>query len=305
LVLGSRLTVVIPAHNDLATLPEAVASVRRQSQPVAACVVVSDSSDDGTGAWLAGQPDLTWRQVDLRSPAGARNAGLSLVTTPYVAFLDADDVWHPDRVALASRQVAARPDGVVWACGWRREGRPLDALAAGPMAMRRVDRHALLSLNRFQTSCVVARRGALAAAGGFDPGRDGAEDWDLWLRLAAMGTIWLTDVRMVTYRSGRERVSHDALRVYRQGLAMLEGQGADAVTLAWHHRRFAYALRRRGLGTEAAGARAAARAMGAVPAGVAEARLAAFLVRRGVRRLSDARTGQAPDGLPDRPRSGP
>ncbi len=257
-----RVGVVIPSHNDLPTLRQAVASALAQSLSAAEVIVVSDASDDGTDAWLALQAHagVRFRSIDARSPAAARNAGVAMAKTPYVAFLDSDDVWDRDRLALFALQLAKRPDGVLWACTWRREGLRLAPLPTPTW----VDRHsravpaaAFLGMNRFQTSTVVVRREAILLAGGFNPEMDGAEDWDLWTRIAARGRVWLTPAPLVTYRTGHGRVSSDGGRVYRQGLRMLMREGADVRALAWHHLRFGYAFRRQGAVALAAEARAA------------------------------------------------
>lgn len=283
------VSVVIPAHNDLATLREAVASVRAQRRPPIECIVVSDASDDGTDEWLAGQGDLRWQSITARSPSAARNAGIAMARASYVAFLDADDLWSPDRLALFARQLAARPEGVVWACTWRREGRALGPLPAPAWVARHtraIARGRFLRMNQFQTSTVVARRAALDAVGGFDPEADGAEDWDLWTRLAQTGSVWLTPAALVTYRTGTGRVSSDGARVYRQGLRLLARQGADARTLAWHHLRFAYAFRRQGRTELAAQVEAAAPVVAGGARLAMRARFGLYLGGRALRRLA-------------------
>jgi glycosyltransferase involved in cell wall biosynthesis len=287
-MLEGRVSVVIPSHDDLATLVDAVASVRAQTLQPAECVVVSDLSRDGTEAWLRRQDDVRWTAIDVGSPATARNVGIGLARGTFVALLDADDLWHPDRLRLADRQVALAPGAALWACSWRREDEPLDTLVDGrtlARRSRRVTRQALFTMNRMQTSTVVVRRSAVLAAGGFDPDRDGAEDWDLWLRLAAApAALWLADVAMVTYRRGTGRYSHDAARVYRRGLEAIAVAGAGPEAIAWHHLRFAYALGRCGEPALARRAWRAAGAGGRLRRARLGVRFALYLAGRGARR---------------------
>lgn len=278
-LLDGRVSVVVPSHDDLATLRDAVASVLTQSVPVRELIVVDDASTDGTADWLARTAGVRSRSIQARSVSVARNAGLAMARGDFVAFLDADDVWHADRLRLAAMQVSLHPGGGLWACTWRREGRRLDRLPARSSLARRtheVGRDRLLRMNRFQTSTVLARRRTVEAAGGFDPARDGAEDWDLWTRMAGRAPVWLSGVAMVTYRTGTARVSHDALRVYRRGLAMLAAQGAAPADIAWHHLRFAYALWRRGHASAAREAYAAYRSVAGAGAKDRLATMAAF-----------------------------
>jgi glycosyltransferase involved in cell wall biosynthesis len=286
-----QVSVVIPSHNDLATLPDAVASVRAQTLAAYECIVVSDASDDGTEAWLESQAGVRWRAITARSPSAARNAGLEMASAPFVAFLDADDVWHPGRLALFAHQLAARPEGAIWACTWRREGLPLAPLPSDEWVARhcrRISPDAFLHMNQFQTSTVVARAEALHAVGGFDPKADGAEDWDLWTRLSRVGPVWLTQAPLVTYRTGTGRVSSDGGRVYRQGLGLLARQGADSRRVAWHHLRFAYAFRRQGKEALAQEANAAMPPLGVAAALLLRLRFGLYLGGRMVRRAIEA-----------------
>src|SRR5438132_8729260 len=101
------VTVVIPAHDALPYVLEAVESVLNQRTPAAEIVVVDDASRDGTGDAVASR----WSEraaaagVSLRvlrgtfgSAGAARNAGWRAATSAWIAFLDADDLWFPDKL---------------------------------------------------------------------------------------------------------------------------------------------------------------------------------------------------------------
>lgn len=244
------VSVVIPAHNALATIGPALRSVEEQTYAPKETIVVDDGSEDGTGQWVGRH--FPWVRV-LRTmgagPAGARNAGIEAAGGEWVALLDADDVWHPEKLALqveallgdrlASKVVAVAGD---WVRSVERGWPPM----ARPVPVEVVDYRDLLILNRFQTSTVLMRRAAWEEVGGFDPEVDGAEDWDLWLRLSRIGRILKLAAPVVMYRDLPTGYSKDVWRVYRTMWRMLEKHRDSAplsreelgAVLAWHHLRF-------------------------------------------------------------------
>lgn len=99
------VTVVTPVHNAAATLAAAVASVQAQTLPDWEMILVNDGSTDGSGALAASlaaaDPRLRrdgW--AENRGAAAARNAGIRAARGRYIAFLDADDLWRPEKLAV-------------------------------------------------------------------------------------------------------------------------------------------------------------------------------------------------------------
>ena len=111
-----RYTLVIPAFNAAGTLAEALQSALDQTVPPARIIVVDDGSNDGTHEVAAtfGAGVEVKRQAN-EGPASATNAGLRLVETNLVAFLDADDLWLSDKAERQLRYLDDNPDvdGVV------------------------------------------------------------------------------------------------------------------------------------------------------------------------------------------------
>jgi UDP-N-acetylmuramoyl-L-alanyl-D-glutamate--2,6-diaminopimelate ligase len=243
------VSVVIPAHDAEDSLAEAIDSALSQSLPPIEVVVVDDGSSDGTAAVARtfGERVRLLEQPCL-GPSAARNAGVSVCRAPLVAFLDADDLWQEDKLRL---QVAALRDhrAVLCATDWVR-GRPEPPGAEPPRSEISTDD--LLVLNRFQTSTVLLRRDAFARTRGFSPHLDGAEDWDLWIRLSRLGPVVKLDAPLVAYRdrpagySKDLRRHHDAvLEIVRRELLPEPGPRGRELR-AWHHLRFAIAFARLG-----------------------------------------------------------
>lgn len=174
--------VVVPAYNASATLKRALDSALAQTRPPDEVIVVDDGSQDGekVAEIVAGciRPVRLIRQ-DNAGPAAARNTGISASSSPWIAFLDADDSWLPDKM---HRQLEGGSDaevGLIHARAGENREPPPSSLDFGQLWER----------NRICTSTVVVRRSAIDQAGTFDvdPMLLGAEDYNLWLRIGKLG----------------------------------------------------------------------------------------------------------------------
>lgn len=262
---GLPVSVVIPAYSALHLLPATVRSVLAQEAPPSEIVVVDDGSPEGSAAEVlaaAGVPSAG--PVPLRvvrqangGPSRARNRGVELAASPWIAFLDGDDLWEPDKLRQQWLALQGRPGVALVSTSWRRPGIPRPAGAVPPARPQGAAVRRLAWLNRFQTSTVLARRDALLAAGLFAPEMDGLEDWDMWLRTVAQGEWLHIPFPLVLYRDSPGGVSKNTLRAYRAGLRRLEayhrGEGDPRICaevterlLTWHHLRFAFSFHRLG-----------------------------------------------------------
>jgi glycosyltransferase involved in cell wall biosynthesis len=171
----AAVSVVVPAYNAAQDLGAAIDTILAQSYPPHEIIIVDDGSTDATSRVIAG---FGGRLIALRQdnggPSAARNAGIARATAPFIAFLDADDRWLPDTLALQLACLDAAPAaGAAWGKSERQLGcDPLPAPAQWELFM----------------GSKLFRRVALEAADGFDPGlRRGGEDLDLLVRLAERG----------------------------------------------------------------------------------------------------------------------
>jgi hypothetical protein len=145
--------------------------------------------DDGSVPPLRLPPDLAAdARVEVvrldrsRGRGAARNAGLAALSTPLVAFLDDDDLWHPPKTAVQIAALrACGPDVAAVGTAFRLWSRPVQvSIPPSEHAMPL----ALLESFGVCTSTVLARRAALLEVGGFAEHLARCEDWDLWLRLS-------------------------------------------------------------------------------------------------------------------------
>ena len=105
------VSVIIPTYNRAALVAEALASVQAQTYRDFEIVVVDDGGTDGTAAALA-----EWREVKVlrhsrrRGVSAARNTGINAARGQWLAFLDSDDLWLPDKLARQIAYLTTRPD---------------------------------------------------------------------------------------------------------------------------------------------------------------------------------------------------
>lgn len=191
------LSILLPVRNEAEYLPQALASLRRQTYTDWELVAVDDGSTDATPQILAAAAGLD-RRIRIVNSAGcglvpALNAGLCVCRAPLVARMDGDDIAHPRRLELQLTCLRAQPEVGLVACSFRHF--PRSGLKVGMLAyeawQNSLATHEAIMRDRFVESpfvhpSVMFRKELVSAVGGYrDMGW--AEDYDLWLRLAAAG----------------------------------------------------------------------------------------------------------------------
>lgn len=202
--MSPTISVVIPAYNAAHLLDRSIASVLDQSHPVDEVLVVDDGSSDNTAEVVA-RYDAPVRLVSKPNggAASARNAGVRAATSEWIAFLDADDRWLPEKVERVLALAAGQPeagllytDAEVIGLDGRSTGRFLED--KGPVTGWAFER--LLSSFFVLPSTVVARRSLLIEAGLFNETMRHAEDYDLCLRLARLTQFALLPEALTLYQ---------------------------------------------------------------------------------------------------------
>jgi hypothetical protein len=189
---SAPVSVVVPCYRSAGTVERAVRSVAAQTLRPLELILVDDASGDGTAALLRelqARYGADWiRILELRAnggPASARNAGWDAARGKYLAFLDADDAWHPQKLELQCAWMEAHPEVAV--CGHASRqlaGEPPVHETPSQGEARLIGRASLFVSNPFITPSVMLRR-ELAAR--FETGKRHMEDYLLWLELAAQG----------------------------------------------------------------------------------------------------------------------
>jgi glycosyltransferase involved in cell wall biosynthesis len=112
--MSSRVSVVIPAFNAEAYLAEAVASVLEQTSPATEIILVDDGSTDGTGGIARSIAAVTYVRQANAGVAAALNHGARIASGDCIAFLSADDIWCPDKLALQRQALQSAPNRLVF-----------------------------------------------------------------------------------------------------------------------------------------------------------------------------------------------
>jgi lipopolysaccharide exporter len=202
------ISVVIPTYNRAHTILRALESVLAQTLPVAEIIIVDDGSTDGTLDLLQSLPyrDRV-RLIEIRhgGAAAARNIGIRAATGDWVAFLDSDDAWHPEKLGRQlERLTLLGPEYDACYCGSADRDESGRALGASRSAIEGAIYFDSLDFNLpGATSCIVARRALLLALGGFVETLPACQDWDLWLRLARRSKFACVPQILVTLYVGR------------------------------------------------------------------------------------------------------
>lgn len=221
MTLNAPVTVVVPAFNAAAFLGVTLAALQSQTVTPEQIIVVDDGSVDGTAA-VAKQMGVRLIQQDHQGPGAARNRGIEVADTEFVAFCDADDWYVPDKLERALETLEKLGASCAATDAWvvrgdrvqgrKNEQRPVPSVLTLEF---------LLGHNPIICSSVVARREAIINVGSFDESPDliATEDYDLWLRMAVNEPISYTAQPMTFYRvhdgnlSANERFLHGVERI--------------------------------------------------------------------------------------------
>lgn len=259
---ATGVSAVIPAFNNADTIGEALESVAAQTRRVVEAIVVDDGSSDRTSEVAratmerCGLPGVVLRHENA-GPAAARNRGVAAAKGEWIAFLDADDAWFPWRIDTQLAMAQRHPEVACW-CGeavrWQGSaGMPetsLDHPGIRSLPLAEFGWH-----NPVATSTVLVRSTTLAEAGGFDQRFRGPEDYDLWLRIAAVAPVASIETPLTCYRQNEGSLSLDERRFLPQVCAVIEkaygcggalhGQPGRRRALAYQYSAAAWSASRR------------------------------------------------------------
>ena len=193
------VSVIVPSYNMAHLLPRSVESAAKQKHAPAEIIVVDDGSSDDTVAVLKElsekYPALCFKSQKNKGNAGAKNTGIEMATGKYVAFLDADDVWLPNRLSSQVELLKKEPS-LKWAAGAYLEVTYVDGktVVCGSSKLQPAvasaddSIHEALKLIASPTSVwigtIIAETEAIRALDGFCEELLGCDDSDLWVRMA-------------------------------------------------------------------------------------------------------------------------
>jgi len=185
------VSIVIPTYNHAKFLRGALNSVIAQTFTRWEAIVVNNFSQDETVSVIESYSDPRIRFVNFANHgviAASRNHGIAVTTAPYIAFLDSDDIWYPEKLDKCLRRLEEGFDLVCHAEKWIGPGDRVRMSAYGPEA-RATYSELLYEGNCISTSAAVVKREFVERVGSFseDAAFITAEDYELWLKLARAG----------------------------------------------------------------------------------------------------------------------
>ncbi len=202
------VSIIIPAYNSGSTIVRSLFSTHNQGV-FAEIIIIDDCSSDNTIDVIENKLMPLYDNIQLiKSPknlgaSGARNLGIKAAKAKYIAFLDADDVWLPNKLIRQKAIMDNNSDCVIVSC---------DSLKVSPQGNVLLRAHekkppkegveawkTLLSYNFMPTPTIFTRRELVLQVGGFNEALAVGEDLDLWIKIAKLGEIHILNDIYVHY----------------------------------------------------------------------------------------------------------
>jgi glycosyltransferase involved in cell wall biosynthesis len=225
------ISVIIPTYNAQRTILATIKSVQQQTYKDIEIIVINDGSSDRTLEVLETVND---RRLKVYSfPNGglptARNRGITLAKGEYLSFIDADDLWTPDKLEKQLAALQAKPEASVaysWTAVMLESENYLGKLDffSGKRVAFTGDVYAKLLVNNFvgNGSNILIKREAIDLVGNFDPSFKSCEDWDYYLRLAAKCRFVVVPEHQILYRKTAGTMSSKGLVMETEGLKVID-----------------------------------------------------------------------------------
>ncbi|NLT72664.1 MAG: glycosyltransferase, partial [Chloroflexi bacterium] len=190
------VSVIIPTYNRCSYVQQAIDSVLAQTHTDYEIIVIDDGSTDGTGEALRERygDRITYEWQENQGESVARNRGIALAQGEYIAFLDSDDLWLPEKLEKQVAYLEEHPDaGAVFAEAWIIDGlgqRVSDRRASTGITLDDLSLEGLCFEDcLLLPSTVVLRKALVAAAGGFDVEIHHGEDYEYFARVRLLGSF--------------------------------------------------------------------------------------------------------------------
>ena len=232
------VSVIIPCYNTAQYLGEAIASVLYQTFSDFELLIIDDGSTDSTPEIASSFLDdrrVRYIHQDNMGLSAARNKGINLSSGKFIALLDADDVWEPEKLKVQLDVFNNMPQyGLVFTDFLTFDERGIIASEKNSFIQHRlntVDFETLYSRNNFiYPSTVMVPKSVFEAVGGFDVTLKSAEDYDMWLRIAKMSRLSGISSCLVRIRQHGSNMSLNVPIMLENEIAVIEKNGSGIHT---------------------------------------------------------------------------
>ena len=201
-----RISVVIPSFNRAHTLVRALSSVQAQNSAADEIIVVDDGSEDDSAKLISQRfPRVRLIRQPNKGVSAARNTGIFAAKHDWIALLDSDDEWLPDKLQTIRSCQRQHPHEVLFHSDeiWIRHGRRVNP-------MQKHVKHGGWIFNQCLPLCVISpsaavlQRKVFDQLGGFDESLPACEDYDLWLRLCQRHPVFYIDRPLIRKYGGHQ-----------------------------------------------------------------------------------------------------
>lgn len=245
------ISVIVPAYNAQKTIQETIESVLNQTFRDFELIVINDGSQDLTLDIVSNIQDSRLRVFSYPNagPQKSRNRGILHAVGEYISFIDADDLWTSDKLELQLKALSLNPEAAVaysWTDYIYEHGQ---IFRPGPHFDFNGDVYSRLLLSDFvgSGSNPLIRKQALIAVGSFDESLPAAQDWEMWLRLAARYHFVAVPSVQILYRVRANSWSSDATRMEAASLRVIEQAFVKAPQSIQHLKQICLGNRYKGL----------------------------------------------------------
>ena len=202
-----QVSVIIPTYNREALLSDAITSVLKQTYTGFELIIIDDGSNDKTRDVVEAFTDkrLTYYYQDNKGVSAARNWGIHNARSDLICFLDSDDYWLPQKLAVQITFIKQHPSILINQTDeiWIRRGKRVNPLKKHTKYAGMIYEKCL-PLCLITPSSVMIKRELFNEVGLFDEKLSACEDYDLWLRITYRYSVGLTRKKLIVKRGGHE-----------------------------------------------------------------------------------------------------
>lgn len=213
--MNERISIIIPCYNCQSTIAQTLESVFAQSFQSFTVYCINDGSTDNTGIildqWSLRHKNLHVIHQKNQGQTKAKNKGIKISKGKYIAFLDSDDLWEPDKLLFQYALMEKKPDvGLCYTNGLyiNSQNEPQGEIGIST-ALQGKCLSTLLLGNAIVASSVMIRSTLLETTGLFDETLTACENWELWTRFASVSNLAVIDKPLTLYRRHANNMSHN------------------------------------------------------------------------------------------------
>ena len=204
------ISVIVPTYNRVHQLPRALDSILCQSCSPKEIIVVDDGSTDETSALMTSEyPEIVFIQQQNTGVSSARNVGIKRASGDWIAFLDSDDEWLPEKLEIQMKTLYKNPEIKICHTNeiWIRNGKRVNPKKKhekfGGWIFQKC-----LPLCCISPSSVIIHKSIFKEIGLFDYSLPVCEDYDLWLRITARNPVlYIEEPFLIKYGGHEDQLS--------------------------------------------------------------------------------------------------